>query len=145
MTTSRDIAWWYWLLTVGLLSGGLIWDRSESIMMAIVVCAVQILHVFWISRNWIAFPLQVRTAYLALLLASLSEPLHWIHWIQLAGTSARVLIGYCFLARALSLAPWNRWQPLTPALIKRAFLSWHAAVPPCGEVFRRTSFEQVQG
>lgn len=56
------------------------------------------------------------------------------------GTSARVLIGYCLLARTLSLAPWNR---LSFALINRTFFSSQAAVPPCGEVFYRMSLERV--
>jgi hypothetical protein len=59
--------------------------------------------------------------------------------------TARILAGYCLLARILSLAPWNLRQPLSLALIRRMFLSLQAAVPPCGEVFRRMSLERVQG
>jgi hypothetical protein len=145
METIRDIAWWYWLVTAGLLSTGLLWDRSACIMLAIALCAIQILHVLWLTRRATAFPLQVRITYLGMLLVGLWEPLNWVHWIQLLGTSARVLIGYCLLARTLSLAPWNRWQPLTPDLLRRTFLSWQASVPQCGEMFRLMSFEQVQG
>jgi hypothetical protein len=92
-----------------------------------------------------AFPVQVRTAYLSMLVAGLWEPFHWVHWLQLAGTTARVVIGYCLLARTLSLAPWNRRQPLSPDLITRTFLSIQATVPPCGAVFRQMSLERVQG
>lgn len=145
MTTIRDFGWWYWLVTAGLLSTGLLLGRSEGIVMAIALCAVQIIHAAWLTRGLTAFPVQVRIAYLAMLIAGLWGPLQWIHWMQLAGTTARVLIGYCLLARALSLAPWNRWQPLTFALLKRTFLSWQTAVPPCGEVFHRMSLERVQG
>lgn len=145
MSTVRDLGWWYWLTTVGFLAIGLFTGRVEGIVMAIALCAVQIVHVSWLTRDWTAFPVQVRFAYFMMLLAGLWSPLHWIHWIQLVGTSARVLIGYCLLARTLSLAPWNRWQPLTTALLKRTFLTWHSPIPPCGEVFRRISLEQVQG
>jgi hypothetical protein len=86
---------------------------------------------------------QVRVAYLAMLLAGLREPLQWIHWLQLAGTTARVGAGYCFMARTLSLAPWNRWQPLTRELVRRTYLSIQPSVPACGEVFRRVSLEWV--
>jgi hypothetical protein len=34
-----------------------------------------------------------------------------------------VLVGYCPLARALSLLPWNRSQPLSAALVRRTFVS----------------------
>ena len=144
MTTLHDIGWWYWLVTVALLSSDLFWGRSEGIVLAIALCAVQILHVLWLTRNWTAFPMQVRMAYLAMLVGGLWEPLHWIHWIQLTGTSARVLIGYCFLARTLSLAPWNRWQPMSIALLRQTYFSVQAVVPPCGVVFRGMSMERVQ-
>jgi len=144
MRTIRDIAWWYWPVTAFLLGIGLLGGHSESITLAIALCAVQILHVFWLTRNWTAFPMQVRTAYLMMLLAGLWEPLHWIHWMQLIGTSARVLIGYCFLARTLSLAPWNRWQPMSMGLLRRTYFSIQTTVPPCGEVFRRMALERVQ-
>jgi hypothetical protein len=144
MAMIRDLGWWYWAATVVFLAAGLS-GRQWGIWLAMVLCVVQIGHVAWLTRNPTAFALQVRVAYLGLLIAGMRGPLQWIHWGQLAGTSARVLVGYCLLARALSLAPWNRWQPLTPALIKRTFLSIRAAVPPCGEVFRRMSLERVQG
>jgi hypothetical protein len=144
MKTARDLGWWYWVLTGGLLATGLAgWQAGMYLAMAL--CVVQIGHVTGLTHDVTAFPVQVRMAYLTLLLAGLWEPLAWIHWMQLVGTSARVLVGYCFLARTLSLAPWNRWQPLTLALVRRTYLSMREAVPPCGAVFRHRSLEQVQG
>ncbi|MBA5865462.1 MAG: hypothetical protein GDA67_02065 [Nitrospira sp. CR1.3] len=144
MPTTRDLSWWYWFQTVLLLATGL-FVRPETTFVAMALCIVQIAHVIRLTRDVTAFPVQVRTAYLAMLIAGLWEPLQWIHWMQLAGTSARVLIGYCLLARTLSLAPWNRWQPLTFALIRGTFFSLQTGVPPCGEVFRRMTLERVQG
>ncbi len=129
-------------MTVGLLGVGLT-GWPTGIFLAIVLCVIQIAHVMGFTRDVTAFPVQVRVTYLIMLIAGLWEPFQWIHWLQLAGTSARVLIGYCLLARALSLAPWNRWQPLSFALIKRTFCSLHAAVPPCGAVFHRMSLERM--
>jgi len=144
MTMMRDLGWWYWVLTVGLLGAGL-FGWTVGIVLALASCAVQIAHVLWLTRDLTAFPLQVRIAYLAMLIAGLWEPFQWIHWIQLAGTSARVLIGYCLLARTLSLAPWNRWQSLSLGLITRTFFSFQTVVPPCSAVFGRMSLERVQG
>jgi len=144
MATIHDLGWWYWFLTAGLLGVGL-FGWPTAIYVAILLCAVQIGHVIWVTRDLTAFPVQVRVAYLAMLIAGLWGPLQWIHWMQLAGTTARVLVGYCLLARTLSLAPWNRWQPVSLALIRRTFLSLQAAVPPCGDVLRRMSLERVQG
>ncbi len=144
MKTIHDLGWWYWVLTVGLLGAGL-FGLSAAIWLAMALCIVQIGHIVRLTRDVIAFPVQVRVAYLGLLFAGLWGPLQWIHWMQLAGTTARVLAGYCLLARALSLAPWNRRQPLTLGLLRRTFLSLETAVPPCGEVFRGLSLERVQG
>jgi hypothetical protein len=144
MRTIHDLAWWYWFLTVGLLGAGLL-GWPAGIFLAMMLCSVQIVHVIWLTRDLTTFPTQVRIAYLAMLIAGLWGPLQWIHWMQLAGTTARVLIGYCLLARTLSLAPWNRWQPLSFPLVRQTFLSLQTAVPPCGEAFRRMSLERVQG
>jgi hypothetical protein len=144
MRTIHDLAWWYWFLTMGLLGAGLL-GWPAGIFLAMMLCSVQIVHVIWLTRDLTTFPTQVRIAYLAMLIAGLWGPLQWIHWMQLAGTTARVLIGYCLLARTLSLAPWNRWQPLSFPLVRQTFLSLQTAVPPCGEAFRRMSLERVQG
>ena len=36
-----------------------------------------------------------------------------VHVVQLAGTAAMVLVGYCALARTLTLLPLNRSRPLS--------------------------------
>lgn len=142
MRRIHDLGWWYWFLTVILLGAGLS-EWPTGIFLAMVLCAVQIIHVTRLTQDITAFPVQVRIAYLAMLIAGLWTPLQWIHWMQLVGTTARVLIGYCLLARALSLAPWNRRLPLSLALINRTFFSMQASLPPCGHVFRRMSLERV--
>jgi hypothetical protein len=96
---------------------------SAAILAAIALTAVQLVHFAARERALAAFPVQVRAAYLALLAAGLFPPLAFIHWVQLVGTWLMVLVGYCPLARALSLLPWNRRQPLSAALVRRTFLS----------------------
>jgi len=140
----RDMGWWYWCLTVILLAVGLFIHRA-GLWLAILLCMVQLAHVIRLTGEPGAFPVQVRAAYLALLVAGLWEPLQPVHWLQFAGTSARVLFGYCLLARTLSLAPWNHRVPLSLESIRRTFLGRNAAVTPCGAIFRGWSLERVQG
>lgn len=142
MNRIQDIGWWYWLATVALLGIGLL-GWSPGIWLAMTLCLIQIVHVLRLVRDVSTFPLQVRVAYVMLLAAGLWAPLQWIHLIQLVGTTARVLVGYCLLARTLSLAPWNRRQPLTWSMLRRTFFSPQTAAPPCGAIFDRLSMERV--
>lgn len=144
MATIYDLGWWYWLVLGGLLGTGLL-GWPAGIFLAMLLSAVQIVHVQRLTRDHTAFPLQVRIGYLAMLIAGLWGPLQWIHWMLLAGITVRALFDYCLLGRILSLAPWNRRQPLSFPLVRQTFLSPQASVPPCGEVFRRMSLERVQG
>ena len=125
MTASRlnDIKWWYWLLTAVLLAAYLVVGLRAAIFAAIALTAVQLVHFAARERELAAFPVQVRAAYLGLLTIGLYPPLVFVHWIQLLGTWAMVLVGYCPLARMMSLLPWNRRQPLSAALVRRTFLS----------------------
>jgi hypothetical protein len=138
--TTRDLAWWYWLATVGLLASGLL-GWANGIHLAIFLCAVQVIHFGWRSGGITALPVQVRVTYLLLLALGLWTPLQWIHLVQVIGTSARVLVGYCLLARTLSLAPWNRVEPLSASLVRHTFLSMQSAIAPCGSVLPRPLLE----
>ncbi len=97
MTRSRfnDIKWWYWLATAMLLAAYLVAGLRTAIFAAIALTAGQLVHVAAREREPAAFPVQVRAAYLGLLMIGLYPPLVFIHWIQLAGTWAMVLVGYC--------------------------------------------------
>lgn len=122
MIRYRSLSWWYWLGTAALLAAALA-GLQGALLAVLILCAAQVMG-FWVSEgSMIAFPVQVRLAFLALLLAGLWEPLRVVHWIQLAGTTAFLLSGYCLLARAVSLLPWNRQQPLSLALARQTFLA----------------------
>jgi hypothetical protein len=144
MARTGDLGWWYWLMTVGVLAADLL-GWSLGLYLAMALCVVQIVHVIRLTGEMTAFPVQVRVAYLALLFAGLWPPLWWVHWVQLVGTSVRVTVGYCFLARVLSLLSWNRRQPLSRDLLARTFLSGQTAVPSCGTVFQQAWLERVHG
>jgi hypothetical protein len=119
----REIDWWYWLVTDGLLIGSLAAWRW-GIYPAITLTAVQAAHYLVREGSPAAFPVQVRMGYLLLLVLGTLSPLSIIHWIQLVGTTAVVTVGYCPLARILVLMPWNRSGPLTAALV------WNTIITP---------------
>jgi len=126
MKPGKDISWWYWAATVPLLAAGL-YGYAQAFYAAMALTAFQSVHYYLRERSFTAFPVQVRVAYLGLLLIAQWQPLYWIYWVQLIGTSAMVLFDYCFLARCLSLMPWNRKEPFSISLVLRTFFS--APVP----------------
>jgi hypothetical protein len=123
MNRSRQTDWWYWLVTDGLLIGHLAGWRW-GVYPVIALTVVQAVHYLIWERRIAAFPVQVRLGYLLLLALGTTPHLGLIHWIQLAGTTAVVTVGYCPLARILSLMPWNRSHPLTAVLV------WNTIVVP---------------
>jgi len=119
---AKEVAWWYWAVTVVLLFGALAGCPLEFAPV-IALGGVQLLHFWWREGSLSAFPVQVRTGYLLLLLAGQWPPAVLRLWIQLTGTTAMVLADYCPLARFLSLMPWNLREPITAELVVRTFLS----------------------
>lgn len=117
----RNLTWWFWLATDAALAWSLFADR-EAMKLAIGLAAMQIPVFARRGGGPTSFPTQVRIAYTGLLIVGLWTPLAIIHWIQLVGTTAMVLFGYCFLARCLSLLPSNRTAPLTPRLVAATIL-----------------------
>lgn len=122
MIEYRRVAWWYWLVTVGLLTLGVL-GRPQAFLWAIGLTLIQLAHFTLRERSVRAFPVQVRLGYLLLLLVALPAPLQWIYWIPTIGTWAQVLFGYCTMARMVSLLPWNRKEPFSFALVRRTFLA----------------------
>jgi hypothetical protein len=116
MLMPRSVAWWYWLLSAAMLTSGVAgWHWGYCL--AGTLTMVQIVHFLILERSLMAFPVQVRVGYLAILLLGIWEPMRWIYWVPMAGTWAVVLFGYCPLARLLSLMPWNRARPLSIRLV----------------------------
>lgn len=122
MLEYRAISWWYWLATVCLLTAGLA-GWSAGFLLAIGLTVLQTLHFMLREGRATAFPVQVRTGYLLLLLVALPPSLHLIYWIPTIGTWAQVLFGYCAMARMVSLLPWNRTEPVSARLLARTFLA----------------------
>ena len=125
----REVTWWYWLITVALLAVGLA-GLTWGLVLAIELTLLQTVHFAQRAGHRTAFAVQVRLAYLGLLLLGLWPLLAWVHWMQLLGTVVRVAIGYCLLARLVSLMPWNRVEPLSMPLLRRTFLTL-TELEPC--------------
>lgn len=115
--TRDSIAEAYWTLLAACLAVWLIGGVQIALICALGLGGIQLVHFGLRHGSPAAFPVQVRAAYLLLLLLGTLDALRWIHWIQLAGTSAVITVDYCPLARMMSLMPWNRRRPLSGALI----------------------------
>ena len=122
MKLTMDRVWWYWFITDLLLISGFVFAEF-FFYSAIVLCIVQSIHFFILEKEFSAFPVQVRLAYLLLLVLALWEPLRFLYVIQIIGTTAMVLVNYCFLARVMSLMPWNRNQQLNWSMFFSTFFS----------------------
>lgn len=116
----RTAAWWYWLATLLTLGAGLA-GWPPGLRAAMLVTALHAVHFLVRGYAFTSFPLQVRLSYLALLVVGSWPPLVPLLWAMLIGTAARVLFAYCFLARTLSLMPWNRRGPLDWRRLWRTF------------------------
>lgn len=122
MIEYRELSWWYWLVTVCFLTGGVA-GWTTGFLVAIGVTIFQLIHYFIRERHITAFTVQVRIGYLLLLLIALPEPLQLIYWIPTIGTWAQLIFGYCTMARIVSLMPWNREEKLSINLVWRKFCS----------------------
>lgn len=130
----RDSSWWHWTLTIPLLVVNLAGHRW-GVIAATGLCAVAGCYYWHRLRQLKPYPVQVRIAYPVWSALGLLPGMRWMLWIQLCGTTAMVAVGYCPLIRFLSILPPNRTEPLTAALVWRAFVK-----QPCaGGLIKRTA------
>lgn len=129
-TTSRQIfyfnlndwVWWAWMLTIVLLVAGLC-GYGSALAGATVVTAAHGLIVFVRDRSPVAYSVQLRAAYVLLLLICYLPYTLWLYWLIVVGTLALNVFGYCFLTRVLSLLPWNSDEAYTLDRLRRTFFS----------------------
>ncbi|MCG6876122.1 MAG: hypothetical protein LJE97_13640 [Betaproteobacteria bacterium] len=122
MNIRITLKWWYWLAAV-LSLGAWLAGWAAGLPIAFAAVGAQIIHFTARTGNPGAFPVQVPAAFLGLLALGTWPPFAFLHWLMLGGTSIRLLFDYCPLARTLSLAPWNRTEPLSWRLVKRTYLT----------------------
>jgi hypothetical protein len=117
-----DWTWWAWTLTATLLAIGLAGYPSAFIA-AMAITALQSIAMLIREKSISAFPVQLRIAYLLLLAISFIPQMRWLYWLPTLGTFALVIFGYCLLARALYLLPWNRQESLSADMLRRTFMT----------------------
>ncbi|WEJ63314.1 hypothetical protein [Thiomicrorhabdus lithotrophica] len=117
-----NLIWFYWAITDILLIVGVTID-PQFLYWAIAFNIIQVFHFYWLTPQVNNFAVQVRIAYLLLLIVALYPPLFFIFYLQIIGTTAMVLGNYCFLARLMSLMPWNNTKDFSLDLIKETFFS----------------------
>ena len=122
MIEYKDVGWWYWLVTAGLLTFG-VSGNQIGFVLAIGITIIHLIHYIFREHSITAFPIQVRYWYLVLLLIAWYEPLQWLYWIPAIGTWAQIIFGYCTMARCVSLLPWNRSEALSLDLLNKTFFS----------------------
>ena len=111
MMMPKEIAWWVWAVTAALLAVGVL-GFSAGFVAAIVLSVAQTVIFGLRTRSLRDFPVQIRIAYSLLLIACYLPAMRWLYWLPTVGTFALILFGYCFAARVLSLAPWNRKETI---------------------------------
>lgn len=116
------LSWWYWLVIVIALTLG-VFGYEQYYLVAIFLSVVQLIHFIIREKSYTSFPVQVRIGFLIYVLIAYIEPLRFLYWLPVVGTWAMVLVGYCLLARCMSLLPWNRTEPMSRDLLYRTFFS----------------------
>lgn len=122
----RTLSWWFWLVTACFLTAGVSGHQdwqTHGFLLAIGLTLFQLLYFMLRKHSLSVFPVQVRLAYLLLLLFALPASMQWLYWLPAIGTWGLVLFGYCPMARIVSLLPWNRQQALSLRLLQRTFFS----------------------
>jgi hypothetical protein len=130
-----DLGWWHWAATVPLLTAYVALGAERGwpcFAAALLLCVGMTMLAQWQSPEPGSMAVQVRVGYAALLVLGLAPAAFWFHWVQIAGTTAMVTVGYCPLERLLSLMSWNRTRRLTWRMVRRTFLSR----PTCGGLLR---------
>jgi hypothetical protein len=117
-----DWVWWAWTITTVLLMAGLA-GYPLAFIGAMAVTAAQGFILLVRDRSLAAYSVQLRAAYLLLMLISYPSPMRWFYWLLAVGTFALVVFGYCLLTRVLSLSPWHSRETYTWERLRRTFFS----------------------
>ena len=119
-----DYTWWLWLIIASSLLVGLL-VTPIGLWVGVGLSVGQALAFLLKEGRLKSFPAQLRIAYVLILGLCSIPTLHMLFWVPTIGTFALCFLGYCLLARMLSLMPWNRETPLTLYKAIETFL-----VPP---------------
>ena len=117
------LIWGLWFITwLGLIGG--LFDRLYYEYVVIFSAFHAVLFLLISGLNVKPFPVQVRIAYFIWVAAGTYVPyLTVLMYITLVGLATNLFLGYCPLARMMSLMPWNRNEKFSLGLVGRVFLS----------------------
>ncbi len=133
LSAFRDVAWWSWVVMVGLLVMRFATGQRTYVWVAAGLCGVLAALDAGRRRGDVrAMSVQIRLGFVVLLLCGLLPQMVWLHAVLLAGTMVRILTGYCLLHRKLLMLPWNLGEPLTATIIGRILF----AAPGAGGLWR---------
>lgn len=122
MLEYKKESWWFWLVTAIFLSVGAL-GAPIFFKFAIFLTVIQTVYFSIKLKSIVSFPIQVRVCYLGLLLISQIKILQWLYWVPTVGTWAQVLVGYCLMARCVSMFPWNRDEDFSFQYFKNTIFS----------------------
>lgn len=117
------LIWSVWFITwLGLLAG--LGTRHGYVFVVYFSAIHALLFLYLEHGHLLAFPVQVRLAYVAWVMVGTYVPhMQSLMWITTVGLAANLFVGYCPLVRLLTLLPINRNEPLSFDFVKRVFLS----------------------
>ena len=118
----KELSWWLWTIITLLQFAGLA-GHPAAFVAAVLLSAIQTAYYYQKLRSWPHYAVQVRLAYTLLMLAGFPPFMRWLYWLPAFGTLAQVTVGYRLMSRTLSVMPWNRKEPLSFNLLRRAFLT----------------------
>lgn len=122
MLDYKDYGWWYWVAST-LCLWVAVTTEPAAYNLALIIGVVQLTHFTFAEGGLTKFPVQIRLGYLSFLLLAMPEGLQLLQWVPAFGTLARVLFGYCIMARMLMLLPFNRTVALSWRFVAEAFLT----------------------
>ena len=122
MNIFKNKIWLYWFVTDLLLIAD-VGGWFYGLEVALVLTILQVFHFGFEQKSFLGFAVQVRIAYALLLLIAVWPPFYWLLYPVILGTTAMVLFDYCFLARFMSLMPWNHNQKYSFKMVFQTFIS----------------------
>ena len=122
MLEYKKDSWWFWLISAILLTFGVL-GAPIFFKFAIFLTVIQTIYFSIKLQSIRSFPIQFRGGYLILLIVAQPKMLQWLYWVPAIGTWAQVLVGYCLMARLVSLLPWNRDEKFSYQYFKNTIFS----------------------
>lgn len=122
MLDTKDPGWWYWLLSTVCLWMTMTLDPTAYIWV-LAIGLVQLVHYYLRDGFALSFPVQVRIAYVTYVLLAMPDNMQWLLYLPAVGGLARVVFGYCLLARMVALLPWNREGSFSWRCVRQTVLS----------------------